>query len=66
MAVLFLGKAILLGFGGAIIGFALGTVLLFGWGQEFLRISPKLISWDFNNLKWALLLAPTETRAAKP
>jgi len=58
VAVLFLGKAILLGFVGAITGFALGTVLLFGWGQEFLRISPKLISWDFNNLKWALLLAP--------
>ena len=58
VAALFLGKALLLGVVGAVCGFALGTGLLFGWGNEVLQISPKLISWDFNNLKWALLLAP--------
>ncbi|MDE2682100.1 MAG: FtsX-like permease family protein [Verrucomicrobiota bacterium] len=58
VAALFLGKALLLGVAGAVCGFALGTGLLFGWGPELLKISPKLISWDLNNLKWALLLAP--------
>jgi ABC-type antimicrobial peptide transport system permease subunit len=58
VAALFLGKALLLGVVGAVCGFALGTGLLFGWGNEVLQISPKLISWDLNNLKWALLLAP--------
>ena len=38
--------------------FGLGTVLLMGWGQKLLKISPKLIGWDLDNLKWALLLAP--------
>ena len=58
VAALFLGKALLLGVAGAVCGFTLGTALLFEWGQELLKISPKLISWDLNNLKWALLLAP--------
>ena len=58
VAALFLGKALLLGTVGAVFGFALGTGLLFGWGNEVLQISTKLISWDLNNLKWALLLAP--------
>ena len=58
IAALFLGKALLLGVVGAVGGFALGTGLLFGWGNEVLQISPKLIAWDFENLKWALLLAP--------
>ena len=58
VAALFLGKALLLGTVGAVFGFALGTGLLFGWGNEVLQISAKLISWDLNNLKWALLLAP--------
>ena len=58
VAALFLGKALLLGVAGALCGFTLGTALLFEWGQELLKISPKLISWDLNNLKWAMLLAP--------
>ena len=58
VAALFLGKALLLGVVGAVGGFALGTGLLFVWGPGLLQISPKLISWDLNNLKWALLLAP--------
>ena len=58
VATLFLGKALLLGIAGALSGFALGTALLFGWGTEVLKVSPKLIGWDFNNLKWALLIAP--------
>ena len=58
VAALFLGKALLLGMVGAVSGFVLGTALLLGWGNEVLQISPKLIGWDFNNLKWALLLAP--------
>ena len=43
---------------GAVCGFTLGTALLLEWGQELLKISPKLIGWDMNNLEWALLLAP--------
>ncbi len=58
VAALFLGKALLLGVAGALCGFTLGTALLLEWGQELLKISPKLIGWDMNNLKWALLLAP--------
>jgi len=58
VAVLFLGKAIVLGIVGAVGGFVLGTLLLKGWGTETLNISPKLIGWHFENLKWALLLAP--------
>ncbi len=58
VAALFLGKALSLGMVGAVSGFVLGTALLLGWGNEVLQISPKLIGWDFNNLKWALLLAP--------
>jgi ABC-type lipoprotein release transport system permease subunit len=58
VAALFLGKALLLGVAGAVCGFALGTGLLIGWGSELLQITPKLIGWDFNSLKWALLLAP--------
>ncbi len=58
VAALFLGKALLLGVAGAVCGFALGTGLLIGWGSKLLQISPKLIGWDINSLKWALLLAP--------
>ncbi len=58
IAALFLGKALLLGVAGAVCGFTLGTALLLEWGQELLKISPKLIGWDMNNLEWALLLAP--------
>ena len=58
VATLFLGKALILGVVGAACGFGLGTVLLMGWGQKLLKISPKLIGWDLDNLKWALLLAP--------
>jgi len=58
VAALFLGKALLLGVAGAVCGFTLGTALLLEWGQELLKISPKLIGWDMNNLEWALLLAP--------
>lgn len=58
VAVLFLGKAIVLGVVGAVGGFVLGTLILHGWGTEALNISPKLIGWHFENLKWALLLAP--------
>ena len=58
VAALFLGKALILGIFGAACGFGLGTALLLGWGQELLKISPKLIGWDLNNLKWALFLAP--------
>ena len=66
VATLFLGKALVLGVVGAACGFGLGTVLLMGWGQELLRISPKLIGWDLNNLKWALLLAPVFAALAIP
>jgi ABC-type lipoprotein release transport system permease subunit len=58
VAALFLGKALILGIFGAVCGFGLGTALLLGWGQELLKISPKLIGWDLANLKWALFLAP--------
>ena len=58
VAALFLGKALILGIFGAACGFGLGTALLLGWGHELLKISPKLIGWDLNNLKWALFLAP--------
>tara|TARA_B100001146_G_C16143397_1_gene417812 strand:- start:117 stop:1268 length:1152 start_codon:yes stop_codon:yes gene_type:complete len=58
VAALFLGKALILGIFGAACGFGLGTALLLGWGQELLKISPKLIGWDLANLKWALFLAP--------
>ena len=58
VAALFLGKALIFGIFGAACGFGLGTALLLGWGQELLKISPKLIGWDLTNLKWALFLAP--------
>jgi len=58
VALLFLGKALLLGVLGAVGGFVLGTALLFGWGNELMNISPKLIAWNYTNLKWALLIAP--------
>ena len=58
IAALFLGKALLLGVAGAVCGFTLGTALLLEWGQELLKISPKLIGWDMNTLEWALWLAP--------
>ena len=58
VAVLFLGKAVVLGIVGAVVGFLLGTLLLKGGVGELLNISPKLIGWHFENLKWALLLAP--------
>ena len=59
IAVLFLGKAIVIGFIGALLGYALGNGLAIQFGQDLFQTSAGQTTWKPAYLPMALLLAPT-------
>lgn len=58
VAALFMGKAVLLGLGGALIGFALGTGLALSAGADIFEITAKNIKPMYGLLGWSIVIAP--------
>ena len=58
IALLFLGKAVLIGLAGAAAGFALGTWLALTVGPDLFKLTAKHLKPDFSLLVWSLLAAP--------
>jgi putative ABC transport system permease protein len=58
IAILFLGKAILIGFIGSAIGFAVGTGLAMKFGPEIFKITANTIKPSYIMLLWSILSAP--------
>ena len=61
IAALFLGKAVLLGLLGALLGFAAGTALSLSYGPDIFKVTAKLIKPDITLLLWSLIVAPLFT-----
>ncbi len=55
---LILGKAVFIGFVGAMVGFAMGTVLALTVGPDIFQVTAKLIKPMYGLLGWSLLAAP--------
>jgi putative ABC transport system permease protein len=58
VAALFLGRAVLIGLLGALIGFAAGTFLALEFGPDIFRVTAKAIKPDYTLLLWSLAAAP--------
>jgi ABC-type lipoprotein release transport system permease subunit len=58
IALLFQGKAVLVGLGGAAIGFAIGTWVALTWGPDIFKLTGGKIAPDWLLFAWALLAAP--------
>ncbi len=58
IAALFLGKAVLLGLLGAVLGFAIGTALSLFYGPDIFKVTAKAIKPDVGLLLWSLAAAP--------
>ncbi len=58
IAALFLGKAVIMGLIGAVVGFAIGTLLALTFGPAIFTVTAKAIHADYTLLYWALLVAP--------
>ena len=64
VAVLFLGKALLLGWLGALIGFALGNALALSVGPDIFQITAKAIRTEWSYLGWAMVWTPMLSAAS--
>lgn len=58
IAVLFLGKAMIIGLLGAIGGFLIGTVLALNFGPEIFKVTAKAIKPEYILFIWSLIAAP--------
>lgn len=58
ISALFIGKALLIGVAGSVIGFAAGTLLALYFGPGIFEITAKNIKPIYNLLGWSVLLAP--------
>jgi len=58
IAVLFLGKSLLIGLIGALIGYFAGTVLVLEYGPEIFKVTAKAIKLEYSLLTWAVIVAP--------
>jgi ABC-type lipoprotein release transport system permease subunit len=58
IAVLFLGKSLLIGLVGAFIGYFAGTALALEYGPEIFKVTAKAIKPEYSLMKWAVLVAP--------
>ena len=58
IALLFLGRAIVIGVLGALLGFAIGNGLAIQFGRDLFQLTASQLAWENQNLAWALLLAP--------
>lgn len=61
---LFLGKALLVGTLGAVLGFLAGTALAMRYGPEIFKVTPGIVRADYRLLILALLAAPWFTALA--
>ena len=64
IARLFLGKAVLMGFMGAAIGFFLGTALSVRFGPQIFQVTASAIKPHMELLAWSLLVSPLVCAAA--
>ena len=64
IALLFLGKAVVLGFTGAAIGFFLGTALSVKFGPQIFKITAASVNPQIELLIWSLLVSPLVCAAA--
>lgn len=55
---LFLGRAVVVGLVGALLGFLVGTGLALHFGPAIFKVTAKAIQTDFHLLGWALVAAP--------
>lgn len=58
IAVLFLGKSVLIGLVGAFIGYFAGTALALKYGPEIFKITAKAIKPEYSLMTWAVIVAP--------
>ena len=58
IAVLFLGKSLLIGLVGAFIGYFAGTALALEYGPEIFKVTAKAIKPEYSLMKWAVIVAP--------
>lgn len=58
IAGLFLGKALLLGILGAVLGFGIGTVLSLIYGPDIFKVTAKMVQPIYGLLGWSLIAAP--------
>lgn len=58
IALLFQGKAVLVGLGGAAIGFAIGTWVAMTWGPAIFKLTGGKIAPDWLLFAWAMIAAP--------
>ncbi len=58
IALLFLGKAVIIGLIGAAVGFGIGTGLALSYGAEIFKVTAKMISPVYGLLGWAITVAP--------
>jgi len=59
IALLFLGKAAMVGLSGAVLGFGVGTVLALEFGPEIFKVTAGTIKPTVSLLYWSLLAAPS-------
>ena len=58
IAVLFLGKSLLIGLVGAFIGYFAGTTLALKYGPEIFKITAKAIKPEYSLITWVVIVAP--------
>ncbi len=58
IAVLFLGKAIVIGLIGAAVGFFIGNMMAMSYGPGIFKVTAKMIKPLYNLLTWSLVAAP--------
>ena len=64
IAGLFIGKSVLIGLLGALLGFAAGTALAVNVGPDIFKVTAKSIKTNWSLLTWSLLAAPLFAAAA--
>lgn len=64
IAALFLGKAVLIGLAGAVLGFFLGTAFALHSGPEIFKVTAKNVRPMLDLLSWSLIAAPLFTAVA--
>ena len=58
LSFLFMGKAVLIGFIGAIIGYLIGTAFSLSIGPDIFKVTAKLIKPDLTIFLWSVIAAP--------
>jgi putative ABC transport system permease protein len=58
IASLFLGKAVLIGLIGAVLGFGIGTALALKFGPAIFKVTANMITPQIKLLYWAVIASP--------